>query len=125
MSKKLQFKMQDDFGKGENKFTRPTMLKENESPLAYNVIATGKNSITKRPGVAALCVIAGASKVDGIGAYYAGATRKIIAMAGGFLWDISSGSAVKLTGAPNTFTAGARADFCQAGGKLFVPCTLR
>jgi hypothetical protein len=120
MGKKLQFKMYDDFGKGMNLFTRDSMLRENESPLAYNVIATGKNSITKRPGVALLCNVAGASKVDGIGAYYAGATRKIIVLAGGFLWDVSSGTAVKLTGAANTFTAGNRADFCQAGGKLYV-----
>lgn len=120
MAQGIKNQMYDDFGKGLNLFTRDTMLKENEAATAYNVWAVGKNSVKKRPGVAALCKIAGVTSIDGLGAYYAGGTRKLIAMAGGYLWDISSGTATKLSGAANSFTAGYRADFCQAGGKLFV-----
>ena len=123
MAKGMENKQQDDFGKGLNLFTRDTMLKENEAPVAYNVWAVGKNSVAKRPGVARFCTIAGGNPIDGIGSYYAGATRKLIAMCGGTLYDVTSGSAVALSAAPLTagnFSAGYRADFCQAGGSLFV-----
>lgn len=120
MAKGIENQQLDDFGKGLNLFTRDTRLKENESPEAYNVWATGKNSVEKRPGVVKLCTIAGGNPIDGLGAYYNGATRKLIAMSGGKLYDVTSGTASLLAGAANTFTSGNRADFCTAGGKLYV-----
>jgi hypothetical protein len=99
------------------------MLKENESPEALNVWAVGKNSVAKRPGVVKLCTIAGGNPIDGLGAFYNGATRKLIAMCGGALYDVTSGTATALSASPltaGTFTSGNRADFCQAGGSLFV-----
>lgn len=123
MAKNIENKQFDDFGKGINLFTRDTMLKENESPSAYNVWAVGKNSVAKRPGVVKFCTIAGGNPIDGLGAFYNGATRKLIAMCGGALYDVTSGSAVALSAAPlscGSFSAGYRTDFCQAGGSLFV-----
>jgi hypothetical protein len=113
----------DDLGKGLNVFTRDTMLKENESPVAFNVWATGKNSIKKRPGIVKLCTIAGVSQIDGLGSYYSGSTHKFIAMAGGTLYEVQSGTAVAVSAAPasaGVFTTQKRTDFCQAGGNLFV-----
>lgn len=112
-----------DFGKGLNLFTRDTDLKENEAPEAYNVWAVGKNAIAKRPGVVKFCTIAGGNPIDGLGTYYNGATRKLLAMSGGTLYDVTTGSAVALSAAPlsaGTFTSGRRTDFCQAGGNLFI-----
>lgn len=123
MAKNIQAKVYDDFGKGLNLFTRDTMLKENEAPVAYNVWATGKNSITKRPGVVKLGEISSVSSVDGLGAYYNGATRKLIAVAGGGIYDMTTGTAVQLSAAPasaGVFTSGYRVDFAQAGGSMFV-----
>lgn len=123
MAKNMENQQLDDYGKGLNLFTRDTMLKENESPVAYNVWAVGKNSVAKRPGVAKLCTIAGGNAIDGLGAYYSGSTRKLIAMCGGTLYDVTSGTAVALSASPLTagnFSAANRADFCQAGGDLFV-----
>lgn len=99
------------------------MLKENESPVAYNVWAVGKNSIAKRPGVVKLCTIAGGNPIDGMGSYYSGTNRKLIAASGGALYDVTSGTAVALSAAPlsaGSFTQGHRVDYCQAGGNLFV-----
>ena len=123
MARGIKNQQYDDFGKGLNLFTRDTMLKENESPVAYNVWATGKNSIKKRPGVVAFCTIPGGNKVDGLGAFYNGATRKLIALCGGTLYDVTTGTATALSASPTTagvFTSGNRGDFCQAGGSLFV-----
>jgi hypothetical protein len=120
---KLKAKQQDDLGKGLNLFTRDTMLKENESPVAYNVWATGKNSIKKRPGIVKLCTIAGGNPIDGLGTYYSGATRKLMAMSGGKAYTVETGTAVQLSAASGTaqaWTTGKRTDFCQAGGKLFI-----
>lgn len=69
------------------------------------------------------CTIAGGNKIDGLGAFYNGATRKLIASCGGALYDVTSGTASQLSAVPSsagTFTAGNRTDFCQAGGSLFV-----
>lgn len=123
MAKGIKNQQYDDFGKGLNLFTRDTMLKENESPVAYNVWATGKNSIKKRPGIVNFCTIAGGNKIDGLGTFYNGATRKLIAACGGALYDITTGTAVQLSANPvtaGTLTAGNRVDFCQAGGSLFI-----
>jgi hypothetical protein len=123
MSKNIKAKQFDDMGKGLNLFTRDTMLKENESPEALNVWATGKNSIKKRPGIVKLCTIAGGLPIDGLGTYYSGATRRLMAMSGGILYSVETGTAVSASAAPasaNVFTTANRTDFCQAGGNLFV-----
>ena len=120
---KLTEKQFDDFGKGLNLFTRDTMLKDNECSVGYNIWATGKNSIKKRDGIVKLCTIAGVSQIDGLGTYYNGTTRKLLAMAGGTLYEVQSGTGVAITGSPAStavFTSGERADFCQAGGSVFV-----
>ena len=119
----IKAKQYDDFGKGLNVFTRDTMIKENESPTAYNVWATGKNSITKRPGIVKLATIAGGDPIDGLGTYYSGTTRKLLAMSGGALYEVQTGSAVSVSAVPasaGTFTTSKRTDFCQAGGNVFV-----
>ena len=123
MAQGIKNKQFDDLGKGLNLFTRDTMINENESSVAYNIWATGKNSITKRPGVNKLCTIAGGNPIDGLGAYYSGGTRKLSALCGGTLYDVTTGTAVAVSAAPasaNVFTSGKRGDFCQAGGNLFV-----
>lgn len=122
MAKGLKNQIYEDFAKGLNLFTRDILLKENESSVALNVWATGKNSICKRPGIVKLATIAGATKIDGLGTYYAGATRELIAMAGGVAYKVQTGTAVALSAAPasaNVFTTEKRTDMCQAGGKLF------
>lgn len=105
-------------GKGVNTFTRDTMIKENEAAEATNVWAVGKNSIRKRPGIVKLCTIPGASKIDGLGTYYNGSTRELLAMANGTLYKVHSGTPVAISG--KTYTSGLRTDFCQAGGKVFI-----
>jgi len=122
MRKGLKSKTYDDLGKGLNLFTRDLMLKENESSVAYNVWAVGKNSIGKRPGIVKLCTIPGATQVDGLGTYYSGSTRELHAVANGVIYKVETGTAVALSAAPasaNVFTALKRVDMCQAGGKLF------
>jgi hypothetical protein len=112
----------DDLGKGINTFTRDTMLKENESYVGFNVWATGKNSIEKRGGIVKLCEIAGVDQIDGLGTFYNGSTRKLIAMAGGALYEVETGTAISPSAVPasaNVFTTENRTDFCQAGAKLF------
>jgi hypothetical protein len=113
----------DDFGKGLNLFTRDTMLKENESAEGFNIWATGKNSIKKRPGIRRLCTIAGVDQIDGLGTYYAGATRKLLAVAGGSMYEVQTGTAVQVSAVPasaGVWTTKKRTDFCQAGGSVFV-----
>lgn len=120
---KIKAKQFDDLGKGLNTFTRDTMIKENESTTAFNCWATGKNSIKKRPGIVNLCTIASATQIDGLGTYYNGTDRQLLALANGVLYRVDSGTAVAVSAAPasaNVFTSGNRADFCQAGGSLFV-----
>ncbi len=120
---KITSKQYDDLGKGINVFTRDTMLRENESAEGFNVWATGKNSIEKRPGVVKLCTIAGVDQIDGLGTYYYGSIRKLIAMAGGALYEVETGTAISPSAVPasaNVFTAKNRTDFCQAGGSLFI-----
>lgn len=121
----IKSKQIDDLGKGLNLFTRDTMLKDNECAVGYNVWATGKNSIKKRNGIVKMCTIVAASgaPIDGLGTYYNGATRHLVAMCGGKLYSVETGSAVALSSNPATaanFTSSKRTDFCQAGGKLFI-----
>jgi len=120
---KLKSEQLDDFGKGLNLFTRDTMLKNNECSVGYNIWATGKNSIKKRDGIVKLCTIAGATQIDGLGTYYNGATRKLLAMAGGVLYEVQTGTAVACSAVPassNVFTNGMRTDMCQAGGNVHI-----
>ena len=123
MAKGILSKQFDDLGKGINLFTRDTMISDNESMDGWNVWAVGKNSISKRPGVVKFCTIAGGNPIDGLGTYYQGTTRKMLAMSGGALYDVSTGTAVAASAVPTsagTFTTGNRTDFCQAGGSTFV-----
>jgi hypothetical protein len=62
--------------------------------------------------------IAGVGAVDGIGTFYTSSVRELIAMAGGKLWKITSGSATQI--GTTTWTSGLKTDFCQAGGKLYI-----
>lgn len=113
----------DNLGKGVNLFTRDTMINEQESAEATDVWSVGKNSIAKRPGIGLLCTIAGVSKIDGLGTYYDGSTRKLLAMAGGALYTVETGTAVSLSASPasaGTFTSGLKTDFCQAGGRVYL-----
>ena len=113
----------DDLGKGINSFTRDTMIADNECTDGYNVWAVGKNSVAKRPGIGKLCTIAGGNPIDGLGVYVNGAERKLVAMSGGALYSVETGSAVALSAASATagaFTSGERTDFVQAAGKLFI-----
>lgn len=98
------------------------MIKENECPVGLNVWAVGKNSVSKRPGIVKLCTIAGSHPIDGLGAYYNGATRNLIAMCNGVPYTVETGTATVMSANPVTagaFTAGNRTDFCQAAGKLY------
>ena len=113
----------DNIGKGINLFTRDTMIDDKESVDGWNCWSVGKNSIAKRPGVVKFAEVAGATAVQGLGTYYNGSTRKLLAMAGGALTDISTGTSVAISAAPasaGTFTDGLRADFCQAGGRTYI-----
>jgi len=119
---KIITKQQDDLGKGINTFTRDTMIKENECPEGLNVWAVGKNSVAKRPGITKLCTIAGGNPIDGLGAYYNGATRNLVAMCNGVPYTVESGTGTPMSATAATasaFTAGNRTDFCQAAGKLY------
>jgi hypothetical protein len=119
---KIKTEQYNDLGKGINIFTRDTMIKENECPNGYNVWAVGKNSIAKRPGIVKFCTVATATPIDGLGAYYNGATRSLVAMCGGVPYTVETGTATAMSANPATagvFTAG-RTDFCQAVGKLWV-----
>jgi hypothetical protein len=120
---KIKTKEYDDLGKGINVFTRDTMIKENESAAGYNVWAVGKNSIAKRPGITKLCTIAGGKAIDGLGCYYSGATRNLVAISNGVPYTIETGTAVTMSAVPasaGAFTAGKRHDFAQGVGNLFT-----
>ena len=107
----------DNLAKGINTFTRDTMINEQEAAEATNVWAVGKNSIKKRPGTVLLCNISGVGKIDGMGTYYDGSTRHLLAMAGGSLYRIDTGTPTLISAG---WTSGLRTDFCQAGGKVFI-----
>lgn len=122
MAKTKSFQ-QDDLGKGLNTFTRDTMIKESESSVAWNVWATGKNSIEKRPGMALLCDTGSGEPITGLGTYYSGSTRHLVAVSNGVPYTVETGTALTMSAAPasaGAFTVGLRHDFCQAGGKLFT-----
>lgn len=126
MARNIRQKQIADLGKGINVFTvaRGTMIADNEVMDGWNCWSVGKNSISKRPGVVKLAEISGVSRIDGLGTYYDGSTRKLLAMAGGKLYDVSSGTptaiAGNVAGTDDVFTSGKRTDFVQAGGKTFI-----
>ena len=122
-SKAIKNMQQDDLGKGINTFTRDTMIADNECDDGYNIWATGKNSITKRPGIKKLATIAGGNPIDGLGVYVNGSERKLVAMSGGVLSSVETGAAVALSATIAScaaFTSGEKTDFVQAAGKLFI-----
>jgi len=110
--------IQDNFGKGLNIFARDTMIQEKETADASNIWGVGKNSLKKRPGTRLICEVSGVSKICGLGTYYSGSTRELLIMAGTKLYKEDSGSATQID--TDTWTANLRADFCQAGGKVFI-----
>ncbi|HHE45923.1 MAG TPA: hypothetical protein ENL05_01050, partial [Candidatus Moranbacteria bacterium] len=124
--KGIKQKQISDLGKGINVFTvaRGTMIADNEVMDGWNCWSVGKNSIAKRPGVVKFATISGVDQIDGLGTYYDGGTRKLLAMAGGTLYDISDGTATAVpgdvSGTDDVWTPKLRTDFVQAGGKLFI-----
>lgn len=115
----------DNLGKGVNTFTRDTMINDQEAAEAVNVWSVGKNSVAKRPGVALALTLPTSAAVVGLGTYYNGSTRELLAMSNGTLYrcDPVAGTATAATASPASaavWTAGLRTDFCQAGGKVFM-----
>jgi hypothetical protein len=94
------------------------MIADNESTDGWNCYGVGKNSIAKRPGIVKFCEVSGASQVDGVGVYYSGSTRKMLVMANGMLYDCTTGTPSRI--GSQTWTAGNRVCFVQAGGKVFI-----
>lgn len=115
----------DNLGKGVNLFTRDTMINEQEAANAVNVWSVGKNSISKRPGYALAVTLPTSAAVMGLGTYYNGDTRELLAMSGGTLYRVNpvAATATAATGAVAStavWTTNLRTDFCQAGGKVFI-----
>lgn len=134
---KIKFLKVDDMSKGINVFARDTMLKKDETAGANNVMPTGKASVTKRPGTALMATISTASVIDGLGTFYSTSSNQLLAMSGGKLWRIETGTAVQVTGvaftaasatpvtamsstAVCTFASGLRTDFVQAGANVYI-----
>lgn len=114
----------DNLGKGINTFTRDTMINDQEAADAVDVWSVGKNSIAKRPGVALAITLPTSAAVTGLGTYYSGSTRYLLANSGTSVYKIDpiAGTATALTAAVATaavWTAGQRMDMCQAGGYVF------
>jgi len=125
MPKKAEFIQYDNLGKGVNTFTRDTMINDTEAAEATDVWSVGKNSVTKRPGIGLAITLPTSAAVVGLGTYYAGATRKLLAMSGGTLYDVDPilGTSTALTAAVASaavWTTNLRTDMCQAGGFVFI-----
>lgn len=115
----------DNLGKGVNTFTRDTMINDQEAAEATDVWSVGKNSIAKRPGVGLAVTLPSSAAVVGLGTYYSGSTRKLLAMSGGTLYTVDPilGTSTAVTASPASaaaWTTNLRTDFCQAGGKVFM-----
>lgn len=107
--------------KGINVYSRDTMLTDEESVEGTNIISTGQYSFKKRPGTALFAEIAGVDQIDGMGTFYTtSGERHLLAMAGGKLYRVDSGTPVEITGAGASWTSGLRTDFCQAGANVFI-----
>jgi hypothetical protein len=114
-----------NYGKGVNLFTRDTMINDDEAAAATNVWSIGKNSIAKRPGTVHALTLPSSASVVGIGAYYDGTKRELLAMSGGKLYRVDpvAASSAVITAAVTTaasWTTNLRTDMCQAGGKVFM-----
>ena len=122
--KGIENQQYDNLGKGVNTFTRDTMINDTEAAEAVNVWSVGKNSIAKRPGVGLAITLPTSAAVTGLGTYYSGSIRKLLATSGTSVYDIDPilGTATALTAAVASaavWTAGLRMDMCQAGGFVF------
>lgn len=115
----------DNLGKGVNTFTRDTMINETEASEATDVWSVGKNSIEKRPGVGVAITLPTSAAICGMGTYYNGNTRELLAMSGTTLYKVDPvlGTSTALTAVVASaaqWTTGLRADMCQAGGYVFI-----
>lgn len=121
-NKNIEHIQYDNLGKGVNTFTRDTMINDQEAAEAINVWAVGKNSIAKRPGVGLAITLPSSATVTGLGTYYDGSTRKLLAVSGGRLYTIDpvAGTSAVVGGTASAFTTNLRTDLCQAGGKVFM-----
>lgn len=121
-SKNIEHIQYDNLGKGVNTFTRDTMINDQEAADAINVWAVGKNSVSKRPGIGLAITLPSSAAVYGLGTYYSGSTRKLLAMSGGRLYDIDpvAGTQSVIGGTASAFTTDLRTDMCQAGGYVFL-----
>ena len=118
----LQF---DNLGKGINTFTRDTMINDQEAAEATDVWSVGKNSISKRPGIGLAITLPTTAAITGLGTYYNGSTRELLAMSRDTLYrcDPVLGTytaATAVVASSAVWTSGNRTDFCQAGGKVFI-----
>lgn len=120
--KNIEFVQYDNLGKGVNTFTRDTMINDQEAAEATDVWSVGKNSIAKRPGIGLAITLPSSATVTGLGTYYSGSTRKLLAMSGGRLYDINpvAGTQSVIGGTASAFTTNLRTDMCQAGGYVFL-----
>lgn len=124
MAKDIENIQLDNLGKGINTFTRDTMINDTEAAEALEVWSVGKNSIAKRPGVVLAITLPTSAAVTGLGTYYSGTTRKLLATSGTSVYDVDPvlGTATALTAAVASaavWTTGLRMDMCQAGGYVF------
>lgn len=115
----------DNLGKGKNEFTRDTMINDQEAAEATDVWSVGKNSISKRPGVGLAITLPTSAAVMGLGTYYNGTTRELLAMSGGTLYRIdpiaaTATAATATVASAAVWTTNLRTDFCQAGGYVFI-----
>lgn len=114
----------DNLGKGINTFTRDTMINDQEAAEATEVWSVGKNSISKRPGIGLAITLPTSAAVTGLGTYYSGSTRKLLATSGTSVYSVDPvlGTSTALTAAVASaavWTTGLRMDMCQAGGYVF------
>jgi len=123
MASKVKFEKIYELAKGIDTYARDTMLKEDETSFASNVIAVGKNSIAKRDGTVLLCTVATAGVINGLGTFTNSSTRQLLAMVNGTLYQTQTGTAVAVSAAPasaGVFTTNLETDFCQAGANVFI-----
>jgi len=125
MASKTEQIIYDNLGKGVNTFTRDTMINDQEAAEATDIWSVGKNSIAKRPGIGLAITLPTSATITGLGTYYNGSTRELLAMSGGTMYKVNpvAGTYTALTAAVASaavWTTGLRTDFCQAGGYVFI-----
>jgi len=124
-NKNIENRQFDNLGKGINTFTRDTMINDQEAAEATDVWSVGKNSISKRPGIGLAITLPTTAAITGLGTYYNGSTRELLAMSRDTLYrcDPVLGTytaATAVVASSAVWTSGNRTDFCQAGGKVFI-----